>query len=51
MAMMTTGVAAADHAFDLDVTLVETAPAISPRDASDGGCGAPSANSRTLSVA
>ncbi|MEU6756258.1 FxLD family lanthipeptide [Streptomyces sp. NPDC046685] len=39
MAMMTIGVAVADEAFDLDVSLVESAPAVSTRDASEGGCG------------
>lgn len=51
MDMMTTGVAAAVDAFDLNVTLVETAPAISIQDASDGGCGATSTNSCSSSVA
>ncbi|GGZ98122.1 hypothetical protein GCM10010371_67310 [Streptomyces subrutilus] len=40
MAIMTNGLAPADGEFDLDVTLVESAPVISKRDTSEGGCGA-----------
>lgn len=53
MAMMTTGSASADRdMFELDVTLVESAPAVSQRDASEGGCGATcGSNSCTSNVA
>ncbi|MFI8265295.1 FxLD family lanthipeptide [Streptomyces sp. NPDC085665] len=52
MAMMTSGAANPDDAFDLDVTLVDTALPVSLRDASEGGCGSTcSSNSCTSGLA